>query len=188
MMTNRESPSRLTESPTRRQVISCVVALSSLATVSRAWAQQKQAPQTPGKPTNDTRTSLHQEVRLSAKPERIYAILLSSTQFAAFSGLAADIDPRVGGAFSMFAGMIGGRNVELVANERIVQAWRPTHWNPGVYSIARFDLKPQGSETIVVLEHKGFPEGDFDHLSSGWNLHYWEPLTKFVASTPEQLK
>ncbi len=169
--------------------MSCAaVALGGLATVSKVWADQKQVPQTPGKAANDTRTSLHQEVRLGAKPERIYAILLSSTQFAAFSGLPADIDPRVGGAFLMFAGMIGGRNVELVTNERIVQAWRPTHWNPGVYSIARFDLKPQGSETVVLLEHKGFPEGDFDHLLSGWNSHYWEPLSKFLAATPEQPK
>ena len=79
----------------------------------------------------------------------------------------------------MFGGMIAGRNVELVPGQRIVQAWRPTHWAPGIYSIVRFELKQQGKETLIVLDHTGFPEGEFDQLSSGWKLHYWERLTKF---------
>lgn len=81
----------------------------------------------------------------------------------------------------MFGGMIVGRNVELVPNQRIVQAWRPTHWDPGVYSIVRFELKAQGPGTLVVLDHTGFPEGEFDHLDLGWRSHYWEPLKKYLV-------
>jgi activator of HSP90 ATPase len=95
--------------------------------------------------------------------------------------MPAEIDPKAGGAFTTFGGQIEGRTVELVANQRVVQAWRPTHWDPGVYSIVRFELKPQGAGAIVVLDHTGFPEGDFDHLTWGWNAHYWEPLKKFFA-------
>jgi len=62
-----------------------------------------------------------------------------------------------------------------------VQAWRPAQWDPGVYSIVRFELKPKGSETLVVLDHTGFPEGKFEHLNSGWPMRYWEPLKKFLA-------
>ena len=81
----------------------------------------------------------------------------------------------------MFGGLIVGRNVELVVNERVVQAWRPTHWSPGVYSVAKFDLKQTGAMTEVSLDHTGFPEGEFDHLDWGWTNHYWEPLKKFFA-------
>jgi hypothetical protein len=42
----------------------------------------------------------------------------------------------------------------------------------------RFELKPHNSETTIVLDHTGFPEGDFAHLEWGWNSHYWEPLRK----------
>lgn len=80
----------------------------------------------------------------------------------------------------MFGGLIVGRNVELVPTQRIVQAWRPTHWNPGIYSIVRFDLKPDGPQTLIVLDHTGFPEGEFDNLAHGWKSHYWEPLAKFL--------
>ena len=33
----------------------------------------------------------------------------------------------------------------------------------------------------VVLDHTGFPAGDYDHLSAGWHEHYWDPLKKFLA-------
>jgi activator of HSP90 ATPase len=62
-----------------------------------------------------------------------------------------------------------------------VQAWRPSHWTPGIWSLVTFELKPQASGTIVSLDHKGFPVGDFDHLEWGWHAHYWEPLKKYLT-------
>jgi len=91
------------------------------------------------------------------------------------------ISPDVGGAFSLFGGIILGRHVELVPNTRIVQAWRVSYWNPGAYSIARFELVEQGAGTKIVFDHTGFPKGDAEHLASGWKAHYWEPLAKFLA-------
>jgi uncharacterized protein YndB with AHSA1/START domain len=104
------------------------------------------------------------EHRRKLGPQRIYEILRNSKQFAAFTGMPSNIDPAAGGAFSMFGGVIVGRNIELIPNQRIVQAWRPTHWDPGVYSIVKFELKPQGSGTLLILDHSGFPEGEYDHL------------------------
>ena len=81
----------------------------------------------------------------------------------------------------MFKGLIVGRNVELVPSQRIVQAWRPANWEAGVYSLVKFELKAQGADTLIVLDHTGFPEGNFRHLNAGWYSHYWEPLKKFLA-------
>ena len=77
--------------------------------------------------------------------------------------------------------MIAGRNLELVPNERIVQAWRVGNWDPGVYSVAKFELKPEGSGTRLVFDHSGFPEKEKDHLESGWKANYWDPLQKHLA-------
>jgi activator of HSP90 ATPase len=165
---------------TRRQMLTrATIALGALAAGSKIFAQTSlQAPDTAA---HKTRTSLHQEIDLKAAPQRLYETLLSSKQFTAFTGLPAEIDPKAGGVFSMFSGQIVGRNVELVPGQRIVQAWRPTHWDAGVYSMVKFDLKPRGSETTVILDHTGFPEGEFESLSSGWQEHYWEPLKKFFV-------
>jgi activator of HSP90 ATPase len=69
--------------------------------------------------------------------------------------------------------------VELIPGHRIVQAWRVVTWSEGVYSIARFELKAQGSGTHVVLDHTGFPEELRDHLAEGWQSHYWALLQKY---------
>jgi activator of HSP90 ATPase len=182
-MSERENPVELAVTPTRRQVIAGVaVALGGLATSAGAWGKAPQAAaETPSTGADKLRTYLHQEVDIKAGPQRIYEVLLDSKQFAAFTGLPAEIDPKAGGAFSMFGGLIVGRNVELIPNQRIVQAWRPASWDSGVYSIVKFELRGQSAGTRVVLDHAGFPEGKFGGLDSGWHERYWEPLKKFLA-------
>jgi len=89
--------------------------------------------------------------------------------------------PKRVALFPGFGGLIVGRNVELISNQRIVQAWRPTHWEPGVSRIASFALKPQDSETRVTPDHTGFPEGGFDSLNTGWKPTYQELPWKCLA-------
>ena len=123
--------------------------------------------------------TIHQQIDFTASPQRVYEALLDAKQFAAFSGRPAEINREAGGAFSHFKGHIIGRNVEFAPNQRIVQAWRVVTWPEGAYSIARFELKPQGSGTRLVLDHIGFPEGLHDHLAQGWEENYWSLLKKY---------
>ena len=92
-----------------------------------------------------------------------------------------EISREVDGAFTLFGGHIMGRHLELVPNERIVQAWRVVDWTPGVYSIVKFELTAQGSGTKLIFDHTGFPEGKGQHLAEGWKGHYWDPLEKYLA-------
>jgi activator of HSP90 ATPase len=183
-MNERKNPSAPANTSTRRQMIAGLgIALGGLAAGSevRGNTPPQAMKAAPGVAANQTRTSIHQEVVFKTTRQRIYEVLLDSKQFAAFTGLPAEIDPKAGGAFKMFGGMIVGRNVELMPDQRIVQAWRPASWGPGVYSIVKFELKSQGSGVLVVLDHTGFPESDFDGLTSGWPERYWEPLKKFLV-------
>lgn len=126
--------------------------------------------------------TIHQEITFMASPERVYEVLTSSELFSkATGGAPTDINEAEGGAFSCFGGMIVGRNIELVPNKRIVQAWRPANWEEGVYSVVKFELKEHGSETLLLFDHSGFPEGQGDHLASGWHANYWEPIKKLLA-------
>ncbi len=136
-----------------------------------------------------TAESIHQEVVFKASRKRIYEALTDAkqftdvTKFSPVRGAApAAISLEAGGSFSCFGGHIVGRNVELVPNERVVQAWRVVDWEPGVYSIARFELEGEGSQTKVLFDHTGFPNGKAEHLAAGWKEHYWEPLEKYLAS------
>ena len=128
---------------------------------------------------SDKSITIHQEIDVTATPHQLYEALLDDKQFTEFSGRPAEINREVGGAFSLFKGHIIGRNLELVPNERIVQAWRVVTWPEGAYSIVRFDLKPHGSGTHLAFDHIGFPEGLRDHLAAGWEENYWLLLKKF---------
>jgi len=128
-----------------------------------------------------TGTTIHQEIDFNVPPARIYGILLDAKQFSAFTKDTAELESRAGGAFRLFGGRIEGRNVELVTNQRIVQAWRPAAWPAGVYSIVRFELSAQGSGTRIVFDHVGFPPDNWEHLNAGWPRNYWDPLQTFLA-------
>src|SRR4029077_15752904 len=80
---------------------------------------------------SDKSITIHQDLEFSASPQQLYEALLDSKQFSEFSGRAAEINREAGGAFSLFKGHIIGRNLELVPNERIVQAWRGGSWPEG---------------------------------------------------------
>lgn len=137
--------------------------------------------------------AIHQEVTFNATPARVYAALTDAKQFDKVVQLSAaaksmalpnkpvEISREAGGAFSAFGGYITGRQLELIAGQRIVQAWRAASWPAGAYSIVRFELAADGPHTKLVFDHTGFPQGDADHLLTGWNGNYWEPLAKVLA-------
>jgi activator of HSP90 ATPase len=187
-MTGKKNLS-LASHPTRRQMIAGVtVALGSLGFASsKAFAQAADE-------ISHSAESIHLETVFKASRKRVYDALTDAKQFhrvtqlsaAVQSGMApgnppAEIANVAGGAFSFFGGYVIGRNIELVPNERIVQAWRAGSWPTGIYSIAKFELLEQGSDTKLVFDHTGFPKGDAEHLVEGWKTNYWAPLAKFLA-------
>jgi activator of HSP90 ATPase len=126
-------------------------------------------------------SNIHQEIKLLAAPSRVYRSLVDSSAFAELTGAPASGDAVEGSAFSAFGGHITGRHVELVPNQRIVQAWRAKAWPEGLYSIARFELHAEGKGTKLVSDHDGFPEDMKEHLANGWQANYWDKLTKQPA-------
>jgi activator of HSP90 ATPase len=188
MMTDRNNLVALANAPTRRQAI--VGAAFAFGTLALASIPAQAADE---EEISHTAESIHQEPVFKASRKRVYDALTDSKQFdkvIQLSGVMqsmhladklAEISPDAGGAFSLFGGHITGRQVELVPNERIVQAWRTGAWPPGIYSIARFELVEQGSGTRIVFDHTGFPKGEAESLARGWKAHYRDPLEKLLA-------
>src|SRR5580658_6213216 len=186
MTDDRTNLAALATRPTRRHAIAGVaMAFGGLALGSmKALAETTEE-------ISHTAESIHQETVFKASRQRVYEALTDANQFDKIIELSgamksmhlspksARISREVGGAFALFGGYITGRHIELVPNERIVQAWRAGNWHPGIYSIARFELVEQDSGTRIVFDHTGFPKGAAESLASGWKTHYWEPLEKF---------
>jgi uncharacterized protein YndB with AHSA1/START domain len=175
--------------PSRRQAIAGAVMISaSMATrPAHLWAQTAEVAR--------TSESIHQETLYKASRKHVFDALTETSQFDRIIHIGTGIDTSAlgnrptaisrdeGGSFTIFGGHIIGRQIELVPNERIVQAWRVVDWDPGVYSIAKFELLEQGAGTKIVFDHTGFPQGKGEHLADGWKSHYWDPLEKFLAGT-----
>ena len=141
-----------------------------------------------------TSAAIHQEVIFKASRKKVYEALTDAKQFekvaqlsaAVKSGMVppgkpAEISRELGGAFSLFGGYISGRQLVLISEKRIVQAWRAGSWDPDDYSIANFVLSDQDANTKLIFDHAGFPNDQAQHLAEGWHVNYWEPLAKFLA-------
>lgn len=161
-----------------------------------AAAPEKTAAATDGNGISHAAAAIHQEVLFDARRDRIYRALTDSGQFDNVVRLSAaaefatkpgapptQLSSSPGGAITLFGGYVIGQQIELVAEERIVQVWRAGSWQPGAYSIASFVLKDEGPKTRLIFDHQGFPENQAAHLATGWHINYWEPLTKFLATS-----
>jgi activator of HSP90 ATPase len=188
MMCDKNNSRALAHNPTRRQVmVSAAVAFGGLAFVpAKSWAGADDE-------ISRTAESIHQEAVFTASRNRVYEALTDAKQFdkiVQLSGVMqamhladkpSEIGRDAGGSFALFGGYVTGRHVELVLNQRIVQAWRAGSWPSGIYSIAKFDLVEQGSGTKIIFDHTGFPKGEAESLASGWKSHYWQPMQKLLA-------
>ena len=172
----------------KNTVIHFLFAISFFLTPSFLSAQVKSNTLEKGQQNSSKNIIIHQEINFKATPQQIYQTLLSSKEFSrctkksftVFSDTSANIDPIAGGIFSVFDGHIIGRILELVPNQRIVEAWRVVDWPDGVYSIAKFEFKSKDSGTLLIFDHIGFPEGLKEHLSTGWQQHYWDALNNYL--------
>src|SRR5215469_10166775 len=142
--------------------------------------------------------SIHQQVTIPASPGDVYAILADAAALSALSGMDGKSGLAEGGEFSPFGGRVTGRQVELIPASRIVQVWRIPEWEPGRYTIVRFTLEAsdnsnmrRDASTRLTVDQYGYPEGAditgchetwHDHLSEGWGMFYFAPLTRHFGA------
>lgn len=111
---------------------------------------------------------------VSAAPSQVYETWMSSTGHAEMIDDQAEIKDEVGATFSMWDGYITGKNLELDANERIVQSWRTTEFPADSEdSNLVIILLEQGSGTRIKMIHSNIPKGQGVNYKSGWKDHYF---------------
>jgi activator of HSP90 ATPase len=126
-------------------------------------------------------TAITQTVRFDAPVDRAYRAIADSTEHASFTGAPAVLPDEPGGAFTTHGGAIEGRMLELVPDQRLVQAWRPADWPAGVYSVVRYEFSATADGSQITLTHTGLPDEGADHLAQGWQERYWEPLAAYLS-------
>lgn len=132
--------------------------------------------------------SIQQQATVPATPAQVYAILADAEALSALSGMSGQAARSAGEEFSAFDGHVTGRQIDLVPDQRVVQAWRFPVWEPGRYTIVRFTLATEDGGTRLVIDQ---PEGAdalgchqtwHDHLDANWPTFYLTPLTKHFGA------
>ena len=127
---------------------------------------------------------IEQSVSFNATPAKLYELFMDSAKHSAATGMPAKVSRKVGGKWSAFGGMILGKNLLLIPNRRIVQAWRSSEWkkaDPDSLLVIGFE-KAVGSDTTVHLVHVGVPSYDHQGVTQGWVKFYWDPWKVYLAA------
>ena len=110
-------------------------------------------------------------------PAELFQGWLDSEMHAAFTGSPARIDPRPGGAFSVWDGYISGTTLEIQPPRRIMQSWRTTEFpadKPDSLLEVLFEKVPDG--TKLTLKHSRVPAGQAEMYQQGWEEYYFTPM------------
>jgi len=160
--------------------------------VKRAQAPPETSPkpvkETPSNPTTTPTTSststssssqsistktikLKEEFR--APPMEVYNAMINPQMLNAITQGSATMDPKEGGAFSLFAGTVTGTNIKLVPGSKIVQKWRFNTWPEGHFSNVNIELTEKEGKTILRLTQEGVPSDEGERTEEGWKRNIW---------------
>ena len=121
---------------------------------------------------------------IPAPPERVYEAWLQADLHAQMTGTDATSEPRAGGAFTAWDGYIEGTHLELEPGKRIVQSWRTMDFpDDAPDSRLEITLVASGGGTLLTLAHSDLPDGSGDDYRTGWEDHYFQPMTGYFNDT-----
>ena len=127
---------------------------------------------------------IRQTVYFDAPPPEVFEALMDSKKHAAFTGDAAKIERRVGGAFSVWGGYATGKTLRFEKDKMIVQSWRTTDFARGdPDSKVTFHLSKKGTGTRLVFVQSNVPDEQAADLRQGWIDFYWKPLKEYLKSS-----
>ncbi|HEV7888838.1 MAG TPA: SRPBCC domain-containing protein [Acidimicrobiales bacterium] len=127
--------------------------------------------------TDTEGTTIELSTRIAAPPEVVWRYWTEPERMCEWWGVAADLDPKPGGACRVTMGQgptMIGEYVELVPHKRLVftLGWDMAMPNgdavpPGSTRVEVL-LEPDGPETVLTLRHTGLPEGAVGDHTAGW--------------------
>jgi len=116
---------------------------------------------------------------IPASPEELYKALTTEITVRLWTGDHVDLNPVVGGEFSMWDGAIQGKFLELVPYSKIVQQWYFGETdNP---SIVTLKLHEHKKGTSLEIHQNNIPAVDYEDLIDGWETTYIASLLDFYG-------
>jgi uncharacterized protein YndB with AHSA1/START domain len=120
---------------------------------------------------------------ITASPQQIYKAWLNSEQHSAMTGGSAIVSDLVGDSFTAWDGYIEGSNLELKPDEKIIQHWRTSEFDPSDEN-SRLEIVFEAMKggTLVTIRHSNLPEHGMQY-KSGWVENYFDPMKEYFQPT-----
>jgi activator of HSP90 ATPase len=115
--------------------------------------------------------------KINAEPSDVYAALTNPYTIELWSGYPAEMSTEAGSEFSLWEGDITGKNLEFVADRKVVQEW--FFGEGGEKSIVTITIQPDRDDSLVTVEHTNIPDQDFADISEGWREYYIGAIINF---------
>ena len=131
------------------------------------------------------RTIVQKVVFKNTTPKALYDLYMNAEKHSIVTAAKAKISEKEGSKFSAHDGYITGKNLQLVKNRLIVQAWRGSDWDRSdVDSTFIIYLESKGKDVVLHAIHANLPDGQAAGIDEGWRTYYWEPWKKYLAGKP----
>jgi uncharacterized protein YndB with AHSA1/START domain len=114
-----------------------------------------------------------QTIRIEAPQEAVFKLLSDKTQLARWQPIDF-FEPRVGGKYKFIKGewIAVGEIVEFDPPRVVAYTWDWENKPIGVRTVVKFELKRDGTGTLVRLTHTGFVDAEWaDDHSKGWGYY-----------------
>ena len=113
-----------------------------------------------------------------ATAEELFDIFVNPQKHSEIhGGAAARISSKEGDSFSLINGNLNGKNLLIVPNRMIVQAWRGNVWKKeDLDSILTLVFTNTSKGGVVDLVHSFTP----DQFNELWEEVYWQPIRVFL--------
>ncbi len=123
-------------------------------------------------------STITQTIKVFASNQEIYNMWLDSKKHSDLIVGSAEIDPELGGEFSIWDGVVSGKNIELIPFKKIVQEWRYEYenWPADFMSKITLDFEEIADKTIIHFTHENIPQEYANEIEQGWEDYYWKPL------------
>lgn len=125
--------------------------------------------------------TIEQTYTMKASIEEVFDAFIKPDIIENWSGSPAEMDDQVGTKFSLWDGTIHGKNLEVIANEKIVQDWYGGDWDAP--STATFLLESSNDGTIVTLIHENVPDEEHDDIDDCWKRYYLGPMKEMFEQS-----
>jgi activator of HSP90 ATPase len=122
----------------------------------------------------------------NTSPSVLFELYLNAKKHALVTAAPAVISTREGTNFSLQAGHITGKNLQLIKNKLIVQSWRASDWKAeDIDSTVIMHFKPKGKDVILYFVQGNVPNKYVNSINKAWKKSYWKPWKKHLSAEPE---